>query len=144
MKTLTIARPLKLFDELENWDEFFEFPKFPSLTRTSRNMPAVDIQETEKEIMVKADLPGLKKEDITISFEDNILSIKGEKKEEKTEEGKTYLRSERFCGSFIRDFPINAEIDVEKVNAKYNDGVLELALPKKETEKNKVKTIEIK
>lgn len=139
--TLTAIRPLRLFEELDKWDDLFLFPKF---LPTNYNVPAIDVEETDKNILVKADLPGLDKKDITISLEDNILSIKGEKKEEKIEKSKTYLRSERFCGSFVRDIPIHAEIDTEKIDAKYNDGVLELNLPKKDVKQLKAKSIEIK
>jgi len=139
--TLTTIRPLKLFEELDEWNSLFPFPRF---LPTSYNVPSIDVEETDKNILIKADLPGLDKKDITISLEDNILSIKGEKKEEKVEKSKTYLRSERFCGSFVRDIPIHAEIDTEKIDAKYNNGVLELSLPKKDIKQIKAKTVEIK
>lgn len=106
--------------------------------------PAVDILDEKDQIRVKADLPGMKKEDIEVSAENNMLTIRGEKKEEKEVKEKDYVRSERYYGAFHRSFTLPAGIDAQKVNATYKDGVLEILLPKKEEAKSKQAKIEIK
>jgi len=105
--------------------------------------PRVDISEDDNSIYVHAELPGLVKEDVKISLtEDRILTIKGEKKKESVEENKNFIRTERMYGSFARSFVLPENIDIEKVDAKFNDGLLELVIQKKEPEKPK--EIEIK
>ncbi len=99
--------------------------------------PAVDIYDSKDSVLVKADIPGMKKQDLEISVEDQTLYLKGEKKEEKKSEDakKGYVRSERFYGSFRRAIPLGCAIDQGKVSARYRDGVLEVTLPKKEEAK---------
>lgn len=104
--------------------------------------PLVDITEDEKEYIVKAEIPEMKKEDIKINVHDEVLSISGERKYEKEEKGKKYHRVERAYGSFMRSFTLPEDADGSKVNAEYKDGVLKVHLPK--SEKAKPKTIEIK
>ncbi len=104
--------------------------------------PLVDITEDEKEYIVKAEIPEMKKEDIKINVHDEVLSISGERKYEKEEKGKKYHRVERAYGSFMRSFTLPEDADGSKVNAEYKDGVLKIHLPK--SEKAKPKTIEIK
>ncbi|HEX3033508.1 MAG TPA: Hsp20/alpha crystallin family protein [Thermodesulfobacteriota bacterium] len=99
--------------------------------------PAVDIHETEDSYGVKVDLPGVKREDIHIDLKDSTLTLKGEKKFEEKVSRDNYLRVERAYGTFVRSFTLPHNIDVEKINAKYKDGVLELTLPKKEEAKPK-------
>ncbi len=106
--------------------------------------PAVDIMDEKDQIKVKADLPGLKKEDIEVNVENDVLTIKGEKKEEKETKEKDYIRSERYYGAFHRAFTLPASVDAAKVNASYKEGVLEISLPKKEGAKAKQNKIEIK
>jgi HSP20 family protein len=104
--------------------------------------PLVDISEDEKEYLIKAEIPEMKKEDIKISVEDNVLSISGERKYEKEEKGKKYHRVERAYGRFLRSFTLPDDADGSKVGAEYKDGVLKVHLPK--SEKAKPKTIEVK
>ena len=104
--------------------------------------PLVDITEDEKEYVIKAEIPELKKEDIKISVQDDVLSISGERKYEKEEKGKKYHRVERAYGSFIRSFTLPEDADGSKVNAEYKDGVLKIHLTK--SEKAKPKAIEVK
>jgi len=104
--------------------------------------PLVDITEDEKEYLVKAELPELKKEEIKISVHDDVLSISGERKYEKEEKGKKYHRVERAYGSFMRSFTLPENADGSKVNAEYKDGVLHIHLPK--LEMAKPKAIEVK
>jgi HSP20 family protein len=104
--------------------------------------PLVDIVEDEKEYVIKAEIPEMKKEDVKISVQDDVLSISGERKYEKEEKGKKYHRVERAYGSFLRSFTLPEDADGTKVNAEYKDGVLKVHLPK--SEKAKPKAIEVK
>jgi len=97
--------------------------------------PAVDILESENELIVKADLPEVKLEDIAIHLENGILSIKGERKFEHQEAKAGYHRLERSYGAFARKFAVPDTVDAEKVKAAYKDGVLTVTLPKKEVAK---------
>lgn len=92
--------------------------------------PAVDVQETESEYIVKADLPEMKKEDVKVEFEDGVLAIEGERKMEKEEKGKKYHKIERGYGKFVRRFALPTEVDGAKVSAEFKDGVLNVHLPK--------------
>jgi HSP20 family protein len=99
--------------------------------------PAVDIYETEHELVVKADLPDVKPEDLAIRVENNILTIRGERKFEKKVNETNYLRVERAYGSFSRSFSLANTVNSEAIKAQYNNGVLTLAIPKKEEAKPK-------
>lgn len=104
--------------------------------------PTVDISETDGEYQIKAEIPDVKKEDVKVTLEDGVLTIQGERKQEKEEKGKKYHRVERSYGSFVRSFNLPDLIDEEKVKAEFKDGVLNLHLPK--SEKAKPKAIEVK
>ena len=99
--------------------------------------PAVDIFETENDIMVKAELPGIERKDITLNLDNNVLTLKGERKFEKETRQENYHRIERAYGGFSRAFSIPAIVDEEKIRADYKDGILTIALPKKEQVKPK-------
>ena len=92
--------------------------------------PAVDVQESEKEYLIKADLPEMKKEDVKIELRDGMLTIEGERKREKEEKDKTFHKVEREYGKFIRRFVLPTEIDPAKVAAEFKEGVLNVHLPK--------------
>lgn len=104
--------------------------------------PLVDISEDEKEYVIKAEVPEMKKEEIKITVHDDVLSISGERKYEKEDKGKKYHRVERAYGSFMRSFTLPEDADGSKVNAEYKDGILKVHLPK--SEKAKPKAIEVK
>jgi len=104
--------------------------------------PTVDISETDGEYQIKAEIPDVKKEDVKVTLEDGVLTIQGERKQEKEEKGKKYHRIERSYGSFVRSFSLPELIDEEKVKAEFKEGVLNLHLPK--SEKGKPKAIEVK
>lgn len=104
--------------------------------------PNVDIKETEKEIVVKADLPGMKEEDIEVSVDEGQLIIRGDRKLEKEEKEKDYVRIERSYGSFYRSFNVGVPIKEEEVKASYKDGVLHINIPKAEVKKPKKITVE--
>ena len=104
--------------------------------------PPVDIAEDDKEYTIKAELPGVNKEDVKVTVEGGVLSITGERKSEKEEKDKKYHRIERTYGSFIRNFTLPDGTAADKVNAEFKDGVLKLHLPK--DEKAKPKTVDVK
>lgn len=104
--------------------------------------PLVDITEDEKEYLIKAEVPDVKKEDVKLTVQDNVLTISGERKTEKEEKGKRYHRVERTYGSFMRSFTLPEDADGSKVSAEYKDGMLNVHLPK--SEKAKPKSIEVK
>jgi HSP20 family protein len=99
--------------------------------------PAVDIYEGEHELVVKADLPDVKPEELDIRVENNILTIRGERKFEKKADEKNYLRVERAYGSFARSFSLASTVNTEAIKADYKDGVLTLSIPKREEAKPK-------
>jgi len=93
--------------------------------------PRVDVEETDKEILVKADLPGVDPKDVEVTIREGLLILKGEKKEVREEKGKEYLRTERFIGRFFRALPLPLEADAEKIAAVGAKGVLTITIPKK-------------
>lgn len=105
-------------------------------TRLSNDwMPAVDITETENEYRFVAEVPGLEKNDIKLSLENNVLSINGEKKNELKQEGRDYHRVERSYGKFERSFRLPREVKSDSISAKYDNGLLTVTVPKAEEAK---------
>ena len=131
-----------LHDEMDDLfkDFFSDWDGGPFWSRT--RWPALDIAEDENEFTIKAEVPGCKAEDIDISVHGNILTISGEKKQEKEEKGKGYRHTERSYGTFRRDLNLASEVDSNKVEATYKDGILSIKLPK--TEKTKAVKIKVK
>ena len=126
---------LARFDPLRDIDDFFRAPRMRHLWRNLPEEPQIkmDVSEDEKAYHVKAEIPGVKKEDIKVSIDGNQVSIGAEVKREKEgKKGETVVRSERYYGSQFRAFTLQHDIDQGKSEAKYEDGVLELTLPKKE------------
>lgn len=99
--------------------------------------PAVDLYETDQELVVKVELPGVKKENVEVSIRDNSLHIKGEKKEEKEEKTETYHRLERVYGKFERILPLPTDVKIDTAKAEFKDGVLEIRIQKAEGAKEK-------
>jgi len=108
------------------------------------SLPAIDVVEKEKEYQISAELPGIDEKDIEVSVTDGVLTVKGEKKEQKEEKDKNYHRLERQYGSFQRSFELPPSIDQGKIEAKFEKGVLTLTLPKTAEAQEKPKTIAIK
>ena len=104
--------------------------------------PVVDIEENEKEYIVKAELPEIPKEFVKVTVEDGVLTIQGERKQEKEEKGKKFHRVERSYGTFLRTFTVPEDADALKVKAEFHEGVLRVFLPK--MEKPRSKAIEVK
>lgn len=133
---------------LRLWEPFRSFgPNFGDFERWAdeahgsegerRWRPNVDVYENEGGYVLKADLPGMSKEDIKIDVNDGTLTIKGEKKLEEKTEKDNYVRVERSYGTFMRSFTLTDDVDTENIEATYKDGVLEITLTKKEEAKPK-------
>jgi len=105
-------------------------------------MPAMDIEENDKEYVIKADLPAIKREEVKVGIADGVLTVEGERKQEKEEKGKKFHRVERSFGRFVRRIAVPTDVDQTKVTAVFTDGVLSLHLPKSESAKPK--TVEVK
>lgn len=132
------------FDPLMDFDEMFERFAGTAMRPAWRELEAVepsirmDITEADKEYVVKAEIPGVKKDDIHVSIEGNMVSISAEVKQEKEAmEGSRLLRSERCYGKTMRSFRLDQDVIEDKAQAKYADGVLELTLPKKNSAPHK-------
>ncbi|KAB2889883.1 MAG: Hsp20/alpha crystallin family protein [Desulfobulbaceae bacterium] len=106
--------------------------------------PRLDVSETDTALEVVADLPGMEKKDISVTLEDDLLIIQGERKEEKEEKGKKFHTIERRSGSFYRALRLPMEVVSDKIEAAFKDGVLTLKLPKSKESKKKAAQIEIK
>ena len=100
-------------------------------------MPAVDVSENEATMIVRAELPGMKQEDIELNLQENVLTLTGEKKKETKEDQENFHRIERSYGSFSRTFTLPANVKQEEIKATFKDGVLEISLPKAEEAKAK-------
>lgn len=103
--------------------------------------PSVDISETDKAYLIKAEIPEVKKEDVKVTLDNGMLTIQGERKMEKEEKDKKYHRIERSYGSFVRSFRIPDGVDESKTKAEFKDGMINVTLPK--SEKAKTKSVEI-
>jgi HSP20 family protein len=133
----------EVFDRwLSDWFPFRTFRFEPALDVDWK--PAIDVIDKVDHILVKANLPGIKKEDIDVSVTDDTLTLKGKMERSDEEKGESYYRSERVSGSFGRVFRLPTEVDNEKVKAKLENGILELTLPKKEPKKTSEIQIEVK
>ena len=133
------------------FDSFLGGGGFPSLTSFRQGFPAaqgltptLDVKENEKEIVVKADLPGLDEKDINLTIHNGVLSLRGEKKSEHTDERDNYHMMERSYGSFQRSIRLPDTIDEDKVEARFDKGVLTVTLPKRPEMVSAQKKIEIK
>jgi HSP20 family protein len=129
-------RPFREMEEAERrFDDLFSSSYLPALWRGVPSMemgwaPAIDVFEKDDRFVVKAELPGMKQEDIDVSVVGNRLTIKGERKAEGKVEKEDYYYSERSYGSFSRSIDIPSDVDAKKIEANYEDGVLEIDLPK--------------
>ena len=108
------------------WDPF-------TMLRGFRSVPDIDVKDETDAITVRADIPGIKKEDLDITVQQDLLTLKGERKEETEKKGKDYYHAERFYGAFSRTVELPTKVKAEGVKASYKDGVLEIRLPKDET-----------
>jgi HSP20 family protein len=118
----------RVFDRF--WDE--DFPQLPSMGHWA---PAMDVSETKDAVMVKAEVPGMESKDIQLSLQDQILTLKGEKKQEREETEEHYYRMERSYGAFVRTVRLPATVDGSKAAATFKNGLLKVTLPKSATAK---------
>jgi HSP20 family protein len=107
-------------------------------------MPACDIIETENEFVVKAELPEVKKEDVSVTFEDNTLTLRGERRFDAQEQGEQFHRIESRYGEFMRSFRLPQSVDADKIHAECKDGVLKVSLPKRPEAKPKQIEVRVK
>ncbi len=124
----------------ELFDEIFTDSKFPWIHRndgTKFLKPAVDIFEDADSIVIKASLPGMKKEDIEVVIEDGVLHIRGEIKKDDRVNDENYYKRERYFGCFQRSFALGDSVESDQIKAGYDDGVLTLEMPKVREESNK-------
>jgi HSP20 family protein len=134
-----LHRVLTLRSELDNL--FQRAWRQPS-TASDDRLPALDLYEDKEGLVAKVELPGMKKEDITISLEDDVLTVSGERKQDPQLDGATVCRCERTLGRFERSLTLPGKVDAAKIKAAYTDGVLTIRLPK--TEEAKQVPIEVK
>ncbi len=124
------------------FDRFFRGFEGEEEVRLAAWSPRVDISETDDEYIVRAEVPGVSKDDVKVTIKENVLTISGEKKQEKETKNENFHRIERVYGSFSRTFTLPGAVKVDKVEAKFKDGVLTIKLPK--VEETKAKEIEVK
>lgn len=152
MSALTKWSPFRTLGDIEDWGSLTPWEPFREMERSFNRLerlfgrlagnggreamtitewsPCVDIMEDDKEFVVKAELPDVKKEDVKVTLEDDVLTIRGERKAEKEEKGKRYHRIERAYGSFERSFTLPEVTDASKISSEFKDGVLTVHLPK--------------
>jgi HSP20 family protein len=147
-RELTIWKPfsdLTPFGEFERmrrdmdrlWDSFLEGAPRRRGEERGEWLPSLDVSETKNEVVVKAEVPGMDPKDIDLSLSDGVLTIKGEKKQEKEEKEANYHLVERSYGAFVRSVRLPREVQSDKISASYKDGILKIALPKSEEAKKK-------
>ena len=162
MSTLTLWNPFRHSDDLRRWRAWDRWNPLREIENLHARMnqlmaswpdgeeamtvsdwsPLVDILEQNGEYLLKAEVPGVKKEDLKVRVEDGTLQIVGERKSEKEEKGKKFHRIERSYGNFERRFSLPEDVDASKVSSEFKDGILQIHLPK--TQAAKAKAIEVK
>jgi len=137
--------PWRPLTDLEDWERHFEDifsrPFLPSVMLRFPTdggwVPAIDVYEKEDKFIVKAELPGMRMEDIDVSMVGDSLILKGEKKSETEVKDEDYYRCERSYGSFMRSIPLPSYVDADKIEASYEDGILQVTVPKAASAKQK-------
>lgn len=143
------SRPMMSLRDFDRWfDEVLPrpfTPFFPRLRISAEEelMPDIDMYESNGDIVLKAELPGMKKEDIEITLTDGMITISGEKKKDEEVKRKDFYKLERSYGSFCRSFSLPTEVKSEMVKSTFKDGVLEVHLPKSEEAKSKEVKVKI-
>ena len=132
---------LSIWNQIPEMDELFHNRLASVLgegnAQSTAWSPVADIEETDKNYMIRAELPGLDKDKVKVSVEDGVLMLSGERNLERKVEGKTFHRVERSNGTFSRSFTLPEDADAKKVNANYRDGLLEISVTKREDVKPK-------
>lgn len=147
------AEVVSRWEDMDRWfDRMFEDWRrpFPSLFRSERwwptvslRMPALDVYEEKDDVVVKAEFPGLSKDNIEVQVAGNILTIKGEKKKEEEVKEEDYYRSERSYGAFARSVQLPTGVKTDQVKATFKNGILEVRMPKTEEAKKKAISVKI-
>ncbi|MGD2063822.1 MAG: Hsp20/alpha crystallin family protein [Nitrospirota bacterium] len=134
----------RLFDDFLHGFELAPWmgDRWPTMSRGYA--PQVDVAETDTEVIVTAELPGMEEKDIDVALAHGNLALKGEKREEKESKERGYYRSERSYGSFARTIPLPCEVEEDKVSATFKKGVLTISLPKTPEARREVKHIDVK
>ncbi len=144
--TLVRFEPFRTFESmLRRFDELFDdlLRSTPTRFELGSFSPRVDISEDEHNVYIQAELPGVNKEDVKVTIsEDRVLTIRGEKKQERKVEERNFLRVERTFGSFSRSFMLPENVKVDDIDAKFENGVLTITIPK--VEPSKPKEVEVK
>ncbi len=127
-------------------DQFFDdfFTGNVPEAREATMSPRINLEENDNEWILTAELPGVKKDDVTVNFQDNLLTLTGEKKFEKEDKKKHFHRIERSYGQFSRSVQIPSSIVLDKIDARYEDGILNIILPKAEDAKPKQIAVKVK
>lgn len=143
--------PFREFQELsDRLNRMFE-PRYSPASTDSREQamtvfdwaPAVNISETDKAYLVKADLPDVKKEDVKVTHDNGVLTIEGERRQEKREENEKFHRVESSFGKFLRRFTLPEDAQVESIEASFKDGALTVSIPKATVQRSKTRQIEV-
>jgi HSP20 family protein len=131
----------RLFDDaFRGFDTFGRLPSLAS-SRTNWGWPSVEVTETERDIRVTAELPGLEEKDVEITLDDGVLTLRGEKRSESEDKERQF--SERFYGQFERSIALGAEVEEDKAEARFKNGVLTITVPKTERAQSKARRIAI-
>jgi HSP20 family protein len=147
MMELVRWNPLKAMSLFDNhFSRFFSDPFFPAEIaegEDNRNMwhPAVDIFEKDDKLVIKAELPGMDKKDISLDVHNDVLTLRGERKHENEVKEENFYRKEMSRGSFVRSFSLPGDSDPERIQAEFKDGILTVEVPKSETRKPKQITV---
>lgn len=144
-----LMAPKAMFREmermLEEFNEEFDYPLWPSMLTSPPRFPAIDVKEEEKQYVVMADLPGMSKDEVNVLVGDGVLDISAKRQQESEEEKEGYVRKERGYYSFHRRLALPEDAEEEGVDAKLEEGVLKLSIPKKKKEEKETKKkVEVK
>ena len=131
----SVVRPNRIGHEVDSFlNDFFGYPKVWSVDGASY-VPKVDIVENDNTVAMRFEVPGMEKDNFKINVKDNVLTVSGERKSENEVKSNNYIRSEIRSGSFSRSFTLPETVDVDKIEADYKNGILELTLGKREEAK---------
>jgi len=137
--------PWNPFREMDNFSKemsnFFDFSPFRFFS--GMNPPRIDVYQTEKNVIVKAEIPGIAKEDLNVYIDEDSIKLSGQSKRDNEYKDENIYRTERYYGSFSRTIPLPAEVKAEQATAEYKDGILSITVPKAEPSKIKGKRINI-
>jgi HSP20 family protein len=139
---ISLWRPFRELERMRRemdrlWDSFFEGKPSRKVEEVGEWLPTLDVSETKNDLVVRAEIPGIDPKDIDISLTNDILTIKGERKQEKEEKEENYHLIERNYGSFTRTIRLPREVQSERISASYKNGILKVTLPKSEEAKKK-------